>query len=160
MKKLITIIIAIAITASAVYGRPFYRGFKRDVGTGDVVLSLTEIVRLFDQHAKVMGGAGFFYGVKSKFMTIFSDSHCDLLQNYILRTPGYMLRASGISEDDPSLSKTFVYYCSLMPTTYDTYVRCREKILLCIRAVFPGKSDVFYKGMMSKIRNNANADWL
>ena len=148
------------MTTSVVYGRPFYRGFKRDVDTGDVVLSLTEMVRLFDQHAKVMGGAGFFYGVKSKFMTLFSDSHRDLLQNYILRTPGYMLHASGISEDDPSLSKTFVHYCRLMPTTYDTYATCRKKILLCIKAVFPGKSDAFYRDMISEIRNNTDANWL
>ena len=160
MKKLYVIIIAIMMTASVAEGRPFYRGFKRDVGTGDVVLSLTEIVRLFDQHAKVVGGTGFFYGVKSKFMTIFSDSHRDLLQNYISRTPGYMLHASGISEDDPSLSKTFVYYCKLMPTAYDTYAVCRNKILLCIKAVFPGKSDAFYQNMMREIRNNTGADWL
>ncbi|NQU95648.1 MAG: hypothetical protein HQ549_05405 [Candidatus Omnitrophica bacterium] len=158
MKKLCIIIISLILATSVAEGRPFYRGFKRDVGTGDVVLSLTEIVRLFDQHAKVVGGAGFFYGVKSKFMTISSDSHRDLLQNYILRTPGYMLRASGISEDDPSLSKTFVYYCGLMPTAYDTYAVCRNKILLCIKAVFPGKSDAFYRNIMREMRNNAGAD--
>jgi len=156
MKKIcFVIMLAVMITVTAEAGS-FYTGVPRHVEKKDVITSLKEIVKLFNGNAAEMGGAGFLYGVKSLLISLFDDSnrddtHRDLLEKYILRTPEYMLHASGISEDDPALGRTFVKYCRLMPTTYDTYQGCRKKILLCVKAMYPEESDKFCQDLVWQI---------
>ena len=160
VKKALVILALIIATGLTAEANNFYKGVVGSVSREEVIVSLTEIVRLFDEHADQMGGAGFLYGVKSIFKTLFSDSHRDMLQNYLLRTPVYILRASGISEQDPALGRVFVRFCRMMPNTYDTYQSCREKIQRCVRAIFPGKSDRFYEDIMDKMRKETGARWL
>ena len=156
MKKICCIIIMTAMIAVTAEAGSFYTGIPRHIGKSDVIRSLKEIVKLFNGHAAEMGGAGFLYGVKSKLISLFDDSNRDdtdrdLLEKYILRTPEYMLHVSGISEDDPDLGRTFVKFCKLMPTTYDTYQVCRNKILLCIKTIYPEKSDKFCQDLLIQI---------
>ena len=160
MKKALLIIISFIVAALVAEAGNFYKGMVKDVSKDQVVVSLTEIVRLFDKHAEEIGGAGFFYGVKSKVRSIFSDSHYDMLQNYVLRTPEYMLHASGISEEDPDLGKTFVAFCRIMPTIYDSYGSCSEKIRRSVTAIFPERSEKFHENVIGRIRREAGVDWL
>ena len=156
MKKIWLVIALIIIGGFTAEAVEFDTRMPEHVRRDDVILSLKEIVKLFNEHAGEMGGAGFLYGVKSKIISLFDDSnrdtsHRDFLEKYILRTPEYMLRASGISEDDPDLGGTFVKFCRLMPTTYDTYEICREKILRCVKATYPAESDEFYQNLLAQI---------
>jgi len=127
---------------------------------GDVFLYLAAIVKLFDEHAKKIGGTGFFYGAKSKLKSLFTDSHRFRLKDFILQTPEFMLHQSRISEDDPNLTKTFVKFYKLMPTTYDTRETCRRKILQCMRIIFSGRSDKFYQDKMGIMKRITKASWI
>ena len=160
MKKILLVLALIVALANPLEAGNFYMGTKANITREEIILSLTEIVRLFDEHAKAVGGAGFLYGVKSEIKTLFTDSHREMLENYVLRTPEDMLYASGISEKDPALGKVFVEYCGMMPTVYDTRKRCREKILRCVKAMFPEKNDAFYEDTMTKIQKRAGVTWL
>ena len=93
-------------------------------------------------------------------MCSFTDSHRELLQDYLLRTPLYMLYSSGIKEDDPDVGRAFIQYCDMMPTVYDTYDTCAGKIRLSVKATYPGKSDEFYNNIMERIREQAGVTWL
>jgi len=148
----IAFIVIVVFTAEADY---FYTGMPGNIEKYNVIHSLEQIVRLFNEHAEEVGGAGLLYGVKSKFISLFDDSHYDLLGKYILRTPEYMLRVCGISEDDPDLGRTFVRFCALMPTIYDTREVCREKILRCVKVVYPAESDEFCQDMVKQIYDQA-----
>ncbi|MBN1353547.1 MAG: hypothetical protein JW994_02615 [Candidatus Omnitrophica bacterium] len=158
-KTLLFLTAAVIFTVNAECGG-FYKGIKTNVSTGDVLLSLRDMVVLFDEHARRVGGAGVFYGIKSKLLGLFSDAHREMLENYILRTPEYMLRASGISEDDKDLGGVFVSYCRMMPTAYDTYSTCGEKILRCIKAILPGRDAGYYQGVLDEIRHETGVKWL
>jgi len=156
MKRIFLVIVLVIIAGFTALAAEFYTGMPGHIGKGDVIVSLKEIVKLFNEHAEEMGGAGFLYGMKSKIISLFDDSNRDdsprdLLEKYILRTPEYMIRVSGISEDDPDLGRTFVKLCRLMPTTYDTREVCREKILRCIKATYPAESGKFYQNLLTRI---------
>ena len=160
MKKILLVLTLTIALACPLQAGNFYMGMKKNIVREEIILSLTEIVRLFDEHAKVLGGAGFLYGVKSKIRALFNDSHRELLEKYTLRTPEDMLYASRISRKDPALGKVFVEYCWMMPTVYDTYQTCGEKILRCVKAMFPEKNDEFYEDTMAKIQKETGVTWL
>lgn len=160
-KALILITFLITILTSPTAGASnSHRGLAKIVGKEEAVIYLTKIVKQFDEHAREMGGAGFFYGVKSKLKNIFFDFQYDKLENLVLKTPEYMLSASGISEDDPALGRTFMAFCRMMPTVYDTYDTCRLKIVRAVKAVLPGKSDEYYNSIMRRIRSETGAEWI
>ena len=144
---------------TTIKNRP-YQGMPGHVGDGDVILSLMAIVKLFDEHAKEIGGAGFFYGIKSKIMTLFTDSHRTAIEDFISITPEHMLHQSGIPEDDPGLTGAFVNYCRMMPTTYDTYETCGEKIRSCVKITFSEKTDKSYQDELLKMRRITKVSWL
>jgi len=160
MKKALVAVVFFIIAALAGEASGFHVGIQRNVTKKEIISSLTEVVRLFDEHANKMGGAGFWYGVKSKFVGWFSDSHRDLLQKYLMRTPEHMLYASGIREEDPALGRRFVEFARAMPTVYDTHESCREKIRRSVKMIFPGENDKFYENIMHRMRESTGADWI
>lgn len=160
MKSILLVIILSLVASFTAEAGDFYVGIPAKVGSSDVMLSLRKIVELFDAHAQKMGGAGFLYGIKSKLIGLFDNSHRDLLEKYIRRTPEYMLYTSEIPDDDPNLFRTFAEFCKQMPTVYDTYEKCREKILQCIKMTFPVKSDKFYQNELNEIKKATNTSWL
>ena len=160
MKRILIVILVVFSFAVTTNAASFSEGLKDEVTREDVFMSLEQIVILFQKHAEYVGGAGFFYGIKSKVISFFSDSHRDLLQKDILRTPLYMLRVSGISDSDPNIGKIFVGYCEMMPSVFDTYESCAEKIKRSIRVVYPDEGSRFYDELILRMRKSAGVKWL
>jgi len=126
-----------------------------------VIRTLTIIAREFDRHAKKTGGAGFGYGIKSSVRSlIYSDEYRERFQFQVLRLPYYMLFTTGLKEDDPELSRKFISFCNMMPTTFDTYTSCSTKIKKILKAAFPEENQAFYNDTLKDIKKKSGAMWL
>ncbi len=160
MKKILITFILLTCISLPAMANTFEAGIETKPSEEQVLALLTETTRLFDRHANAMGGAGFFYGLKSKLISLLSDSHRDTLQKYILWVPLYMLAASELPDNGRNLGKTFVAYCNIVPSAYDTYDSCRDKIFLCVRVIYPDKNNKFYDNIVQRMRIETGAEWL
>ncbi|MFH1381059.1 MAG: hypothetical protein ABIH57_02680 [Candidatus Omnitrophota bacterium] len=160
MKKIIITFVLLVTFNFTALATDFRVELETNPSKEQALTLLTETVRLFDKHAQDMGGAGFFYGIKSKLISLLSDSHRDALQKYILWTPLYMLAVNKLPDDGRDLGKTFVTYCNMVPSAYDTYESCRDKVFLCVRVIYPDKDDKFYNKTVQAIRRETGAEWL
>lgn len=160
MLKKISVLFLLSVILCAGMDAPCADTHRTATDKAKAMRALTKIARAFDMHAKAMGGAGTFYGIKSKIISLFHDEHREALVYYTLRAPKYMLIGSGIADRSPNIGKLFVAYCRMMPTAYDTYSSCRDKILRCVKIVYPDRDEIFYKNAMNRIRNKSGARWI
>jgi len=160
MKAVLLITILFAVTFAQCEAIALPASSKTDVTPDEAIVALSETVQSFDEHARAVGGAGFFYGVKSKLISIVSDRHCENLEKRVLVTSELILYASKISEDDPNLGKKFVRICELMPTAYDTYEGCAQKVKSCVKILYPNENSKFCQNIINKMREDTGATWL